>query len=37
VSGLFARRDRPLAMMVSVDRALIKFARVVGAVSQSVK
>jgi len=27
VSGLFARRERPLAMMVSVDRILIKLPR----------
>jgi len=27
VSGLFARRERPLAMMVSVDRNLIKMPR----------
>jgi hypothetical protein len=27
VSGLFARRDRPLAMMVSVDRILITVSR----------
>jgi len=27
VSGLFARREGPLAMMVSVDRILIKLPR----------
>jgi hypothetical protein len=27
VSGLFARRERPLAMMVSVDGILIKLPR----------
>lgn len=27
VSGLFARRERPLAMMVSVDRILITVSR----------
>jgi hypothetical protein len=34
VSGLFARRERPLAMMVSVDRVLIKIARLAGALNQ---